>query len=614
MRQLPSRKLLRLDHSQLDKRFHGGDDAPLKFLRIMPLLFPLNGAPKHPGSKQIPSSGMMKCPKVISWILRSLFFLAASTSAALALETAKIPPALQETLDEQGFVVTDTTYRQGFSAYLGGSYPAFITSDSILMAYTALLEKVVGEQQLSLMGAQIELVVEMAQQIPQASNETKGAKETRLFIGCAYRILLGVSPEGMTEEEGKLIELEARRVEKAEGDRPPDWWGSRDYLPYSRFMPTSTWDKSKPLQRYFRYYQWMQSLPLDGRNEWYLNSLMKLNEKPDQRAPKLFHSEAWQRKQLNCTMGAWAGYRHAVAITQTSSALWLSAFRQDPGYVEPVPEFFQTLGTAAEQLAGKSLRNRKQSERFQSYFFALKLGDLANTLRAIKTDTGGRGYPPLSRSFNKHEEALNRMFKKVVKEEEFNESGWVPTSKKDREELVAMIDASCGKFWAQDAEAKQLFARHAAGTGDDVSHRVHRLTILCLRLESLARKQLAGLERNDAEVKLIKDYGKTLGYLMFYEGNSSFTPRDDAPKIVQIAHLGQPGGEQVLQCGTARPRRLLIRYPNRKGEPVLCQGAVYAYRERIAGKPISNREWREQCKETSTPRWMVPVSDDLPAE
>lgn len=694
----------------------------------------------------------MKCFTLVSWVLGSFVLLAVPSSGAPETESSKMTPALQEKLDKDDFVVTDTTYRQGFSAYLGGPHPAFITSDSILMAYTTLLEKVVGEQQLSLMGAQIELVVEMAQRMPEAANKAKGVKETRLFIGCAYRILIGVSLEGMTEEEGKLVELEARRVEKAEGDRPPKWWGARNYMPYSRFVPTSTWDTSEPMKRYFRYYQWMQSLPLDGANElhvkiceqmyqviegidyecknhaldpyysgvgddgvlhaldevgyidserdpeklsgevlailqgrshfispkstpdkalideqlvkvgdlsrltgsvgkalgnvlswpdkepskqskelskklrasaWdpdelYLSALMKLNETPDQRAPKLFHSEVWKRKQLNCTMGAWAEYRYAVAITQTTSASWLGMFRQDPGYVEPVPDFFQTLGTAAERLAGKSGGNQEQKERFRSHLFALELSQLANTIEALKTETDGRWYSSTSPSFRRHEGRLNQMFKKVVTEDKRDEwevtEKWDLSYEGDRKELVTRIEASCKKFWAQVTDVKQLFARHATRTADDVSPRVYQLAILCLRLESLARKQLAGLERSEAELRLIKDYGKTLGYLMFYEGNSYLTPRDDAPKIVSIAHLGQPSGEHVLQCGTARPRQLLIRYSNRKGEPVLCQGAVYAYRERIAAKPISNREWREQSKKSSAPGWMAPVSDELPGE
>lgn len=674
--------------------------------------------------------------------------LASSLLGPTLHSAAEIPPALQAKLDKNDFVVTTETFRQGFSAYLDGKYPAFITSDSILMAYTTLLEKMVGQQHLALFGAHVDLVAAMAKNLPEPADEKAEIRTSRLFIGCAYRILIGALPGGMTEAEGKLVEREAQRVEKAEGNRPPDWWGAKSYVPYSRFLPTSTWDKSAPLRRYFRYSQWMQSLPVDGTielhvkiceelyqvfdeidyevlkhaldpyysgvenkgvlhaldeigyinveteydeltekiqailqdqgqlmsftptpdkaliddqlekfhdlsrltgsvgkalgnalvwpdqepteqskalsnrlhesnwipDELYLSSLMKLNTPVDERAPKLFHTEAWQRKQLNCTMGAWAEYRHAVAITQTTSASWMSMFRQDPGYVEPVPEFFQTLGTAAERLAGNSVEHQRQKARYRIHLFALQLEEFANTLRETKTENEATLLSFSSPTTRQLKDILNKVFKKVVTEEMFDDFEWDISSIKDRETLIQKLEDSCQKFWRQDTEVAQLFTQHAPTIIDDVTPRCYQLALLCLRLESLSHKQLAGLERSDVEIKLIKDYGKTLGYLMFYEGNSYLGPRDDAPKIVQVAHLGQPGGGQVLQCGTARPRQLLIRYPNRNGEPVLCQGSVYAYRERIAEKPVSNVEWLKLSKKSKAPQWLTPEPDAVPGE
>ena len=100
---------------------------------------------------------------------------------------------------------------------------------------------------------------------------------------------------------------------------------------------------------------------------------------------------------------------------------------------------------------------------------------------------------------------------------------------------------------------------------------------------------------------MIKNYGTSLAYIMFYEGNSYLSPRDDAPKIVTIAHLGHPEGEQVLQIATARPKTLLIRYPRKKEKPILCIGSVYSFHERISTHPIDDGTWNKQCDKPTQP-------------
>lgn len=45
----------------------------------------------------------------------------------------------------------------------------------------------------------------------------------------------------------------------------------------------------------------------------------------------------------------------------------------------------------------------------------------------------------------------------------------------------------------------------------------------------MAERQLAKRPWNEADKAFFNDYGKTLGWLMFYEGHSYLSPRDDAP-------------------------------------------------------------------------------------
>jgi hypothetical protein len=84
----------------------------------------------------------------------------------------------------------------------------------------------------------------------------------------------------------------------------------------------------------------------------------------------------------NVSMGAWAEYRHAVAISQTTNIHYGALIRTDPGYVEPVPDFFGTMAKAAERLAGDSLQNQELQNRFRAYRFALELAGCATCLKA----------------------------------------------------------------------------------------------------------------------------------------------------------------------------------------------------------------------------------------
>ncbi len=675
--------------------------------------------------------GMMRC-------FFTLVLLVVCAAGGMAAGRGGVKPEEQRVLDAQGFVVTGQALRQGFSAYIASSYPVFITSDSVLMTYTTLLEKVMAEQQMAMLAAHVELVLAMNKNMP-AADAGEGARETRLFLACAHRILLGWVPEGLSGEESKLVEAEAGRVLRAEAVHPPVWWGKGEYMPYSRFVPTSVWAGSESMERYFRYQQWMQSLPvlkksvlhravcrhlrrvldkagygavhyaldqgdtgvedrgvlyalqklgtggdradeaisrvlsnqshfiayaptpdkkviserlnktrdlrqLGKRLGWVIGSragqpqealtetekqmveakasvaspghddalfqaLAALTKDADSRAPRVFHSEAWKYKQLNCVMGAWAEYRHAVAISQTTSVLWLCAHAEPPGYVEPVPGFYQRLGIAAGKLAWLAAKNGDQMERQRSALLALRLEQLVRRIKALEAEAKGGKCSAYSvrRNIGElqkwHGGLLNSMFKKSVADGGLSPK-WDLRSGADRRQLIQAIDAACVRFWRQDAKTHDHFARYAKVAPDSMPLLLQRFRAVCFRLEALARKQLEGEPWNSNEVAFIRGYGKTVARMAGYYGNSYLSPRDDAPRIVQIAHLGSPGGEKILLCGTARPRKLLIYFPGAQGKKTLCQGAVYSYREQVSASPVTDAQWREMCKESQPPEWI----------
>jgi len=669
-----------------------------------------------------------------------LGLLAGSLAIGAAAGRGKLTESQQKNLDRDGFVITNTTLKQGFSAYIGGRYPAFVTSDSLLMVHGCLLERVMADQQVSLMAAHIQLLLEMGAKLPK-EDAAPGVKETRLLVACMHGVLLGHLPRGLSAAEVKLVSAELKRVEAASAKTPPEWWWGEGYMPYSRFKPIGVWATNKALGRYFKYRQWLQSLPLSsdsklhksvckglyqvlskvkhevrrgafgwqhlaGRDggmlraisnigyidldngsaelERQLEILMKkspslliatatpekdlldrslavsasleglslevgkaLGNKTegfesrapkesavfqkrvskggfhrhdtaffralyalrsvDKRAPKLFSSNAWQRKQLNCALSAWVEYRHAIAITQTTSAHWMGLTEESPGFLEPVPEFYQHLGQAVRRLAEISLGNQKMRREAAPLMLALKLETFAEKLVSVKGE-GHRFAWNQERLWGK---ALNKMFEKKKQKGElsFGYDRWDFSDDEERKKLAERIRAACARFWKQDEETKKLFWEHSAFVEDVVTQRVLKLESLCYRLEAMCRKQLAGQAWSPDEADFITGYGRRIAYLMFHEGNSYLTPEDDAPRIVQIAHLGSPQGEKVLQCATARPRKLLLFYPNSRGERVLCQGAVYSFREHVSSNPMTDAAWREACRKSKKPKWLVEISE-----
>ncbi len=119
---------------------------------------------------------------------------------------------------------------------------------------------------------------------------------------------------------------------------------------------------------------------------------------------------------------------------------------------------------------------------------------------------------------------------------------------------------------------------------------------MCGRLQCLSHKQLRGREYAPAEKEFLKRYGQRLGALMFYEGNSYKTPRDDAPRVVDVFS----SGKQVLEVGIGKPRALYVLYPW-QGKEVLCRGAVLPYHEFVHHERLTDEAWRKLLSSPARP-------------
>ena len=109
------------------------------------------------------------------------------------------------------------------------------------------------------------------------------------------------------------------------------------------------------------------------------------------------------------------------------------------------------------------------------------------------------------------------------------------------------------------------------------------------------------------EKEFIKSYGSEIAEIMLYAGDSHISPRDDAPKIVDVFTNTEEG--RCLEVGIARPRALLVLYPY-KGKEILCIGGVLPFYEFTSKDRLNDREWKKMLdskNRPSVPSWLKPL-------
>lgn len=331
--------------------------------------------------------------------------------------------------------------------------------------------------------------------------------------------------------------------------------------------------------------------------------LQDLNATPDPRAPALFRSEAWQRKQLNATLGYWAEYRYALQLSSREEAHYLPAIIKEPGFVEPYPAFFHHLAGQAQGWARKDLWKEKSPEAARLRT-AIELEKTIVFLRDAKAETGKDGNSSENAAYEEVEKRsgfLDRLFPMQPSEiDDSDDRDW-----RSRETCLAVAKQAeelLAAYWQGDPVAAERLAP-PADSKDDLTPRWWQLAATCFRLEAMAERQLAGQPWRDDDAQFLRDFGEHLGWLMFYEGNSYFVPLDDAPRIARYATLDSPAGATVYHAAAARPRPILIQYPDRDGKPVLCEGAVYAFRNVEAKQTPTRAEWIKDAEKSPWPAW-----------
>lgn len=336
-----------------------------------------------------------------------------------------------------------------------------------------------------------------------------------------------------------------------------------------------------------------------------------LNQPADPRAPALFRSEAWARKQLNTTLGSWAEYRYALQLASREDAVFLGAAPDPhPGFVEPVPKFYHALGHAAEWLAsnpGRKALIQSAAAESLAIRFAQWSGVIKESAKPPAGNDGPRRANAGVRVVASNFELLNRFFPRPP--HEVGLGRWHPAEPENWPALAGEIDKFLFSYRAGEAAAVARMQRETLSDQDDPVPRLWAIATTCYRLEAMAERQLAGQAWTEDDVFFLRTYGIHLARLMLYEGNSYLSPLDNAPRIVRYA-TEDIGVVKMHHAATARPRLLLIRYPGPEGKELLCQGSVYAYRDLQRGDTPALTQWQAESEKAAWPEWMKPIVGD----
>jgi len=358
----------------------------------------------------------------------------------------------------------------------------------------------------------------------------------------------------------------------------------------------------------------------------YLGCLARLLEPPEPDAPPFMSTPTWERKSLNTTLSGWALMRHTWALQAKEDACLLPAGTPYPGFVEPLPAFFHALSQLILQTMDRFAELDALAPSPQLF-----ASDAAALIPMVEREADGlrrRMKPWLNRSPDAGElteaelaqlekdsavsedlAAALRPAAAIVEGVWYFTPGDAVSGVVDVDKLLASLrEAAAGKY---EAAFLNLHRERQTPTLRSRWMRLHSLTVT---LENRAHRQLRGIEPDYAEEEFIENYGEDLGSILFYEGTSYHSPRDDAPLASSV--FNQAGG-QFLIAGTGRPREIRVLYPW-KGREILCRGAIIPFHSQLSDTHLTDKEWRARLDAPTppaSPDWLRPIlSPHAPAK
>lgn len=352
----------------------------------------------------------------------------------------------------------------------------------------------------------------------------------------------------------------------------------------------------------------------------YAVCLADLFAEPEPGAPDFMKSEPWQRKSLNTGLASWAQFRHTWTLQGRENGTVFGSAPSDPrGFVEPNPEFFRHLSRLISNCRTNFARFEKTP--YSSLDVSRKAKELLPLVQATieplrkMRDASKAGTKPSKQDEEQYRRTMAMaceplgFFSAVLgnaggsKSMSGDSEGTHIGSFSDPESLLKVLQKIADGEGINEVMTKlgQDLER------DRAPDRWAQLIDICRQLETLAHKQLRGVEPAADEVEFIQSYGGLLGGVMFYDSNSWAAPLDDAPRITSV--FNQPG-QGFLLAGIGRPREIRVLYPW-KGREIECHGAVMPFHEMRSDRHLTDAEWLETLNgkdAPQSPQWLKPIT------
>ena len=331
----------------------------------------------------------------------------------------------------------------------------------------------------------------------------------------------------------------------------------------------------------------------------YLDVIKALLDEAEHDAPDFMKNEAWQVKSCNTVLAGWAQLRHTWALQAKQTVLYTGLTMVPAGFVEPEPEFFSRMAN----LADATKRLLQESDAFDADYtlVAMNLERLQGIIEGLEDTEMLRN--KLSGLTWEERMALELPFM-LMTAVPSEEEEWSKAHFREMEKWIDVVVADIRKGQIDKHPRLETILKDY---NFDLKALWELFGQISRRLEAIAHKQLRGVELNRNETTFIEDYGSAIAGIMLYGGNSYLTPRDDAPRVVDVYANPQKGG--YLHVGVSRPRKLYVLYPW-QGKTVLCKGVVMPYYEFVATTKLTDKSWTERLdseKRPPIPKWMSPV-------
>ena len=332
----------------------------------------------------------------------------------------------------------------------------------------------------------------------------------------------------------------------------------------------------------------------------YLGCLATLLDAPEPDAPPFMKGEPWQAKSCQTALAGWAQLRHTWALQAKQTAHFLGLTQAPPGFVEPEPDFFARMASLVER--AERLLDRAGALAPDTAELAANIRETAALLR--KTDAANKGTDALK---GLSQDQMMKMETPLTLGMVLAGRGGGDDMVKRAARALPKLEALADRLARGERPTQPMVRRIIKEFETDLRALWRRLGAMCRRLEALAHKQLRGVALNDGDRGFIQRYGVALAGIMLYGGNAYLTPRDDAPRVVDV--FANPNVGRVLEVGIARARALYVLYPW-QGKELLCLGAVLPYYELTSAERLSDAEWKALLaspKRPGVPAWLRPI-------